>query len=72
MLFTGMYYLQANSNMARASRNGSTRAIGLLLNFYTNINVFAKNEKGESAIDLAPNEEIKEMIEGLYLWFLLC
>lgn len=57
--------IQNNSYFPRASRNGSLKSIGMLLNFYADINVYVKNEKGETAIDLASSSQIREMLEGL-------
>eukprot|EP01127_Copromyxa_protea_P005496 TRINITY_DN15424_c0_g1_i1.p1 TRINITY_DN15424_c0_g1~~TRINITY_DN15424_c0_g1_i1.p1 ORF type:complete len:288 (+),score=37.85 TRINITY_DN15424_c0_g1_i1:73-936(+) len=47
-----------------AARCGDAKSVGLLLNYFSNINVYVKNEKGESAIELAHSPEIRELMEA--------
>jgi len=45
-----------------ASRSGTIEIITLLLQKYPNINVYAKNERDESAVQLARTDEIRDLL----------
>lgn len=47
-----------------ASRAGHVDVISLLLKFYPQTNVYSKNERDESSIDLAKNQEIKDLLKA--------
>jgi len=47
-----------------ASRGGHVDVVSLLLKFSPYINVFAKNEREESSVDLAKTQEIKDLLQA--------